>query len=195
MVADKLKVRLLGEDAEFTRVSTDTRTIAAGDLFVALKGEHFDGHDYLALAFEKGAVGAMVSKALSTDKSLLMVDDTLRGLGQLAVVWASQCAPRKVAITGSCGKTTLKEMLAAILQNAGPTLATQGNLNNEIGVPLTLLRLQPAHAFAVVECGANHMGEIAYTAGLVSPDVAIVNIVAPAHLEGFGSIDNPAREW
>lgn len=192
MVADKLKVRLLGEDAEFTRVSTDTRTIAAGDLFVALKGEHFDGHDYLALAFEKGAVGAMVSKALSTDKSLLMVDDTLRGLGQLAVVWASQCAPRKVAITGSCGKTTLKEMLAAILQNAGPTLATQGNLNNEIGVPLTLLRLQPEHAFAVVECGANHMGEIAYTAGLVSPDVAIVNIVAPAHLDGFGSIDNVA---
>lgn len=193
VVADKLNGRLQGADAEFSRVSTDTRTIQPGDLFVALKGEQFDGHDYVQLAFEKGAVAAMVSRAVAAEQSQLQVDDTLLGLGQLGRLWASQFSPRKVAITGSCGKTTLKEMVAAILGNVGATHATRGNLNNEIGVPLTLLQLKPEHQFAVIECGANHMGEIAYTAGLTQPDVAIVNIVAPAHLEGFGSIDNVAR--
>lgn len=193
VVADKLNGRLQGADAEFSRVSTDTRTLQPGDLFVALKGEQFDGHDYVQLAFEKGAVAAMVSRAVAVERPLLLVDDTLLGLGQLARLWSAQFAPRKVAITGSCGKTTLKEMVAAILVNVGATHATRGNLNNEIGVPLTLLQLKPEHQFAVIECGANHMGEIAYTAGLTQPDVAIVNIVAPAHLEGFGSIDNVAR--
>lgn len=192
-VAQQLNARLLGADAAFARVSTDTRTIAQGDLFVALKGDQFDGHDYVAQAFEKGAVAAMVSRTLPGAHSLLLVEDTLRGLGQLSAVWTQQFHPQKVAITGSCGKTTLKEMVAAILSCEGPTLATRGNLNNEIGVPLTLLQLQPDHDYAVVECGANHVGEIAYTAGLVRPDVAIVNIVAPAHLEGFGSIDRVAQ--
>lgn len=192
MVADKLKGRLQGADAEFSRVSTDTRTLQPGDLFVALQGDRFDGHDYVQQALEQGAVAAMVSRPLAVPQTLLVVEDTLRGLGQMASFWAAQFSPSKVAITGSCGKTTLKEMVAAILGNAGPTLATRGNLNNEIGVPLTLLQLQPEHQFAVIECGANHMGEIAYTAGLTRPDVAIVNIVAPAHLEGFGSIDNVA---
>ncbi len=191
--AGKIKAQHLGADAEFGRVSTDTRTLVAGDLFVALIGEHFDGHEYVMQAFEKGAIAAMVSRAVPTDQPLMLVEDTLQGLGQLAVAWAAQFSPRKVAITGSCGKTTLKEMLAAILSSVAPTLATRGNLNNEIGVPLTLCQLQAEHQFAVVECGANHIGEIAYTAGLVQPDVAVVNIVAPAHLEGFGSIGNVAK--
>lgn len=198
LAANKLNGTLYGEalhekDAEFVRVSTDTRALQPGDLFVALQGDRFDGHEYVSQAFEKGAVAAMVSRPLSVPNTLLLVADTLRGLGDLARLWAAQFSPRKVAITGSCGKTTLKEMTAAILANAGSTLATRGNLNNEIGVPLTLLQLQAEHEFAVVECGANHLGEIAYTAGLVQPDVAIVNIVAPAHLEGFGSIDNVAQ--
>lgn len=193
VVADKLNIPLQGADADFSRVSTDTRTLQSGDLFVALKGEQFDGHDYVQQAFDKGAVAAMVSRAIAIEQPQLLVDDTLLGLGRLASLWSAQFSPRKVAITGSCGKTTLKEMVAAILGNVGVTHATRGNLNNEIGVPLTLLQLQPEHQFAVIECGANHMGEIAYTAGLTQPDVAIVNIVAPAHLEGFGSIDNVAR--
>lgn len=193
VAAKALNGTLHGLDAEFARVSTDTRTLQPGDLFVALQGDRFDGHDYVAQAFEKGAVAALVSRPLGLPRPLLQVEDTLRGLGRLAQLWAAQFAPRKVAITGSCGKTTLKEMTAAILAQAGSTLATRGNLNNEIGVPLTLLQLQAGHRFAVVECGANHMGEIAYTAALVEPDVAIVNNVAPAHLEGFGSIDNVAR--
>lgn len=192
-VARQINGRLQGEDAEFSRVSTDTRTLQPGDLFVALQGDRFDGHQYVQQAFAKGAVAAMVSSPVEPGQSLLVVKDTLHGLGRVAALWAAQFSPRKIAITGSCGKTTLKEMVAAILEKTGATLFTQGNLNNEIGVPLTLMRLQAHHRFAVVECGANHLGEIAYTAGLVQPDVAIVNIVAPAHLEGFGSIDNVAR--
>ncbi|MEZ5510699.1 MAG: UDP-N-acetylmuramoyl-tripeptide--D-alanyl-D-alanine ligase [Gammaproteobacteria bacterium] len=187
-----LNARLLGADVDFSRVSTDTRTLAAGDLFVALVGANFDGHDYVSQALAKGAVAAMVSRELEVDGPLLVVDDTLRGLGKLAACHWQTMHPMKVAITGSCGKTTLKEMVAAILSCEGETLATRGNLNNEIGVPLTLLQLRPEQRYAVIECGANHVGEIAYTAGLVQPDVAIVNIVAPAHLEGFGSIDRVA---
>ena len=192
-LAKHIDGKLVGGDAEFFSVSTDTRTLAPGDLFIALQGPNFDGHHYLKAAFEKGACGALVSREVDVDKPVVQVADTLRGLGALARMWVQQFSLHKVAITGSCGKTTLKEMVAAILSQVGPTLATRGNLNNEIGVPLTLCRINSGHRFAVIECGANHVGEIAYTSSLVQPQVSIVNNVAPAHLEGFGSIENVAK--
>ncbi|RLU00428.1 UDP-N-acetylmuramoyl-tripeptide--D-alanyl-D-alanine ligase [Ketobacter sp.] len=192
-LAHKIGGTLLGSDGEFARVSTDTRTLQAGDLFVALQGEHFDGHEYVATAKAGGAVAAMVSKSQAIDMPQISVADTRLGLGALSKAWLQQYTPVKIAITGSCGKTTVKEMLASILSQDGPTLSTLGNLNNDIGVPLTLCRLAPEHRYAVVEMGANHLGEIAYTAGLVEPDIALVNNVGSAHLEGFGSIENIAE--
>lgn len=192
-LADSINGKLVGSDAEFSSVSTDTRTLQPGDLFVALQGPNFDGHAYLEQAFAKGAVAALVSRACDVAQPQIVVADTLRALGDTGRVWAQQFKAKKVAITGSCGKTTLKEMVAAILSQVGETLFTKGNLNNEIGVPLTLARINAQHRFAVIECGANHVGEIAYTVNLVKPDVAVVNNVAPAHLEGFGSIDRVAQ--
>lgn len=191
-LAQAIGAELVGSEAEFSRVSTDTRTIQPGDFFVALQGENFDGHDYLAQAAEAGAVGVMVSTPQKLSVSQVVVPDTRIGLGKLAKTWLQQFSPKKVAITGSCGKTTVKEMVAAILSQQAPTLATRGNFNNDIGVPLTLCRLNQEHEFAVIEMGANHLGEIAYTVGLVEPDVALVNNVGSAHLEGFGSLSNVA---
>lgn len=192
-LADSINGQLVGNDAEFFSVSTDTRTLRSGDLFVALQGPNFDGHAYLAQAFAKGAVAALVNRTGDFAQSQVVVADTLRALGDTGRVWAQQFTAKKIAITGSCGKTTLKEMVAAILAQVGETLFTKGNLNNEIGVPLTLARIHAQHRFAVIECGANHVGEIAYTVSLVKPDVAVVNNVAPAHLEGFGSIERVAQ--
>ena len=186
-------MRLAGEDQPFHQVSTDTRTLQPGDLFVALIGPNFDGHEYIAQAEEKGAGAFLVSKPVSSIKPQIVVKDTLVGLGQLGKAWVSQFELAKVAITGSCGKTTVKEMLAAILSLQGSTLATKGNLNNEIGAPLTLLSVKAEHQYGVIELGANHQGEIAYTVAMVEPHVALVNNVAAAHLEGFGSIDNIAK--
>lgn len=170
-------------------VSTDTRTVTDGALFLALLGERFDAHQFVAQAITKGAVAAVVSQPL-TDVTIpqILVADTRIALGQISAWVREQRDLQIVAITGSCGKTTLKEMCAAILQQAAPVLATQGNLNNEIGVPQTLLRLTPAERYAVVELGANHPGEIAWTTSLVKPDVAVINNVAAAHLAGFGSL-------
>ena len=184
-----INAELVGADVEFLRVSTDTRTIQAGDFFVALQGEHFDGHEYLTVARDAGAVAAMVSAAQDLDIPQVVVADTRLGLGALSKVWLQQFSPRKIAITGSCGKTSVKEMVASICSEVGATLSTKGNLNNDIGVPLTLCRLAAEHKYAVVEMGANHQGEIAYTAGLLEPDIALVNNVGAAHLEGFGSIE------
>lgn len=192
-LAQAIGAELVGSDAEFSRVSTDTRTIQPGDFFVALQGENFDGHAYLTQATEAGAVGVMVSTPQELPVSQVVVPDTRIGLGKLAKTWLQQFSPKKVAITGSCGKTTVKEMVAAILSQQAPTLATRGNFNNDIGVPLTLCRLNQEHEFAVIEMGANHLGEIAYTVGLVEPDVALVNNVGSAHLEGFGSLPNVAE--
>jgi len=194
-----LGARLLGADAEFSTVSTDSRNLSAGSLFVALRGERFDGHDYVAQAAERGAAGALVSRPLALDLPQLLVDDSRLALGRLAAGWTTvwragqgDLPPRLVAITGSNGKTTVKEMVAAILAQRGSVLATRGNLNNDIGVPLTLLRLQ-AEAFAVVEMGANHAGEIGYLSRLARPDVAVLNNAGRAHLEGFGSLEGVAR--
>jgi len=178
-------------------VSSDTRTIEPGALFVALSGPNFDGHDHLDAAQAAGAAAALVSKppkaGHTTTLPCVLVDDTLNALGQLAAAWRRQCALPTVAITGSNGKTSVKEMLATILGAAGPTLYTHGNLNNHIGLPLTLLRISPEHRYAVVEMGANHPGEIAALTAIAAPDVAIVNNAGPAHLEGFGDVAGVAR--
>jgi UDP-N-acetylmuramoyl-tripeptide--D-alanyl-D-alanine ligase len=192
-LAAQIGGRLQGGDAEFSSISTDTRAIAPGDFFVALEGARFDAHDYVEQAIAAGAIGVMVAKECNVSAPQLMVEDTRLGLGNLAKAWLAQFDLKKVAITGSSGKTTVKEMVAAILSEQGPTLATLGNLNNDIGVPLTLCRVQAKHEFVVVEMGANHVGEIAYTVALVQPDVALVNNVAAAHLEGFGSIARVAE--
>jgi UDP-N-acetylmuramoyl-tripeptide--D-alanyl-D-alanine ligase len=191
-IAKALGASLQGADTTITAVSTDSRRVEPGCLFVALQGERFDGHEFCAQAVRDGAAALLVSEPLPLECPQLVVADTRYALGQLGALVRSLLKLKVIAITGSCGKTTVKEMCAAILNQAGPVLATQGNLNNEIGVPLTLLRLTPEHQFAVLELGANHPGEIAWTTSLVKPDVALINNVAAAHLEGFGSLQGVA---
>ncbi len=190
-----------GAAPEFGAVSTDSRKVAAGDLFVALKGERFDGHDYVAQCLEQGAAAAMVSAGWAAKnpvagKPLLAVEDTRLALGKLAAHWRGKFAIPFAAVTGSNGKTTVKEMLAAIARAAAgndAVLATEGNLNNDIGLPMTLFRLGVRHRYAVIEMGMNHPGEIAYLTRLVRPKVALVNNAQPAHLEGLGSMEAVAR--
>ncbi|HEY9148197.1 MAG TPA: UDP-N-acetylmuramoyl-tripeptide--D-alanyl-D-alanine ligase [Gammaproteobacteria bacterium] len=188
-----IDARLLGSDREFSGVSTDSRAIEAGMLFVALKGPHHDGHAHVAAAASAGAVAALVEQPQEVAIPQLVVADTRLALGRLAAVWREHLATPLVAVTGSNGKTTVKEMCAAILAQAGNTLATRGNLNNDIGVPLTLLRLEQGHDYGVIELGANHPGEIAYLTALVRPQVAIITNAGPAHLEGFGSVEGVAH--
>jgi len=190
--ASILNGKLFGADATYSAVSTDSRNLKPGQLFVALSGPNFDGHDYIYQAEQRGASGAMVQQRLDTDLPCVQVADTLKGLGQLASAWRARSIARVAAVTGSNGKTTVKEMLAAILAQKGSVLATQGNLNNEIGLPLTLLRLQD-EGFAVVEMGANHPGEIDTLSRMASPDVALITNAGRAHLEGFGSVEGVAR--
>lgn len=192
-VSGWLDANLHGSDVEFFGVSTDSRTIETGMLFIALRGPNHDGHDHVAKAQEAGAVAALVERKLPLDIPQLVVDDTRLALGRLAASWRKKLQTPLVAVTGSNGKTTVKEMCAAILSRVGATLATQGNLNNDIGMPLTLLRLAPEHRFGVIEMGANHPGEIAYLTALAAPQVAIITNAGPAHLEGFGSIEGVAR--
>jgi UDP-N-acetylmuramoyl-tripeptide--D-alanyl-D-alanine ligase len=180
-------------DITIQGVSTDTRTIAADDLFIALVGPNFDGHKFVEQAQNSGAIAAIVSKVVDCEIPQILVEDTTLALGLLAKSVKAQVAPKTVAITGSSGKTTVKEMVASILSRRGKVLATKGNFNNDIGVPLTLLRLEQDHEFAVVELGANHLGEIAYTTDLVRPDVATIVNAAASHLEGFGSLLGVAR--
>lgn len=191
-LADKLDGVLLGEDRRVRSISTDTRSLERGDLFIALQGPNFDGHDYLDSAAGRGACAAMVSREIGHALPRLKVADTRIALGRLAAEWRMKSAARVVAITGSNGKTTVKEMVAAILSQAGSVLATRGNLNNDIGVPLTLCRLADED-FAVVEMGANHAGEIDYLTRIARPDVAVLNNAGRAHLEGFGSLEGVAR--
>jgi UDP-N-acetylmuramoyl-tripeptide--D-alanyl-D-alanine ligase len=188
-----LQGSLRGIDAEFSGVSTDTRTLARGDLFVALVGPHFDGHGFVSAAAGKGAIGALVARALETDIATVQVADTRLGLGQLAAHWRGQFQIPVIAVTGSNGKTTVKNMIASILNVAGPTLATQGNLNNDIGMPLTLLRLRQGDRHAVIEMGMNHPGEIDYLTKLARPTIALINNAAAAHLAGLGSVEAVAR--
>jgi UDP-N-acetylmuramoyl-tripeptide--D-alanyl-D-alanine ligase len=181
-----------GADVSFAAVSTDTRTLQPGDLFVALKGPSFDGNSFVATAQERGASAALVSAPVATTLPTLRVDDTRIALGQLGHANRRQSSALVVGLTGSQGKTSVKEMTAAILAQMGPVHATRGNLNNDIGVPLTLLQLNAQHRFAVIEMGANAPGEIAYTTRLVEPDLALITNIAPTHLEGFGSLNGVA---
>ncbi|WP_026353031.1 UDP-N-acetylmuramoyl-tripeptide--D-alanyl-D-alanine ligase [Solimonas variicoloris] len=184
---------LRGADRRFTRVSTDSRAQLDGALFVALRGERFDGHAFVAQARAAGAVAALVSEFVDDPLPQLKVADTLAGLQQMATLWRRRFAIPVVAVTGSNGKTTTKQMLAAIFRARGPVLATQGNLNNHIGVPLTLLGLRGEHRTAVVEMGASHGGEIALLARIAEPNVGVVTQAGDAHLEGFGSREGVAR--
>ncbi|WP_395356717.1 UDP-N-acetylmuramoyl-tripeptide--D-alanyl-D-alanine ligase [Vibrio sp. D3] len=188
-IANITRGELFGDDLLIDAVSTDTRAIDNCALFVALVGERFDAHHFCQQAVDAGAGALIVQKRLDVNVPQVVVSDTKMALGELAS-WVHQtCQTPTVAITGSCGKTTVKEMVASILQLKGKVLFTAGNFNNDIGVPLTLLRSQQDDDYAVIELGANHIGEIAYTTQLVKPDIALVNNVAAAHLEGFGSID------
>ncbi len=179
------------ESVSFTGVSTDTRTLEQGQLFVALRGENFDGHRFLQQAMDKGAAGLVVDTP-DTNLALpqLVVNDTLEALARLADGNREESTAAILAITGSSGKTTVKEMCAAILSQMGRTLSTKGNLNNHIGVPLTLFGLSPEHRYGVIELGASGLGEIAHTVALAKPRVAILTNAGEAHLEGFGSYEN-----
>ena len=195
-----LGAELRGADVRFERVSTDTRTLKAGYLFVALRGDHFDGHGFLGAAHSAGAVAALIETTHTEPAPLpaLVVADARLALGRLAAAWRRRFSLPLVALTGSSGKTTVKEMLAAILraavagsggvdQNASAVLATRGNLNNDIGVPLMLLELTADHRYAVIEMGMNHAGEIAYLTQLAAPDVALITNAGRAHIEFLGS--------
>ena len=183
----------IGGDAVISSVSIDTRTLQVGDLYVAINGKNFDGHDFIAKAELAGAAALMVDHLVDTDLPQIIVADTRLGLAELARFARQKSSAKILAVTGSNGKTTVKEMLAAILAVNAPVLATKGNLNNDIGVPLTLLKLDETHQFAVIEMGANHPHEIEFSSRYALADVALINNVGAAHLEGFGSLEGVAR--
>lgn len=182
-----INAKLIGEDTEFTGVSTDSRAVNKGDLFVAVLGERVNGHAYIEEAKTRGAVSLLVSQKVTTSLPYLEVQDTVRALGELAKAYRNRFTLPMAAITGSCGKTTVKDMLASILAVHGPVLATKGNLNTDIGVPLTLLKLKSEHKTAVIEMGARKKQDIAYLMRLASPTVSLVTNVGVAHIEIFGS--------
>lgn len=201
LAAEMLGATLHGTDAELMAVSTDSRAIAAGDLFIALRGERFDAHEFVPQVAAAGAAGAIVAvDAVAGLKDcglpLIAVPDTRLALGRLAAAWRARHALPLIAVTGSNGKTTTKDMIACILQAAfgDAVLATQGNLNNDIGLPLTLLKLRAHHQAAIVEMGMNHPGEIGYLTRIARPSVALVTNAQRAHLEGMGSLEAVARE-
>ncbi|HSH48795.1 MAG TPA: Mur ligase family protein, partial [Halomonas sp.] len=197
-VAEALGMAPLGHDADLARLAvadivTDTRKLAPGALFVALVGERFDAHDFIAQARQAGAVAAVVEREVDDPLPQLAVADTRLALGLLGRARRRAWGGPLVAITGNSGKTTVKQMLAGLLERAGRTLATRGNLNNDIGAPLTLLGLCSEHRQAVVELGANHLGEIAWSAALAEPEVAVITNVTGAHLGEFGGMGQIAQ--
>jgi UDP-N-acetylmuramoyl-tripeptide--D-alanyl-D-alanine ligase len=195
--ANAVQASLVGKDATFSSVGTDSRSVSKGQLFVALKGDNFDGHDFSAQAIAQGAAAVLVSHMESGVEPALVVNDTCLALGELAAYWRSKFDIPVAAITGSNGKTTVKEMLASILREAFKTagnqpeqvLATAGNLNNHIGLPLTLLKLTGQHRYAVIEMGMNHTGEIGYLTKIAKPTVAVINNAGSAHIGELGSFE------
>jgi UDP-N-acetylmuramoyl-tripeptide--D-alanyl-D-alanine ligase len=185
--------RLAGADRAYGEVVSDTRKLRAGELFVALRGPNFDGNEFVAAAAAAGAAGAVVDREQRVPLAQIVVPDTQAALERAAHAWRAQFPGAVIGVAGSNGKTTAKEMTAAILAEAGPCLATRGNLNNHIGVPLTLLRLTGAERFAVVEMGANRAGEVAHLVGLARPTVGLITNAGAEHLEGFGSLEGVAR--
>ena len=197
-----LNAKYIGADVEFTSVGTDSRNVVNEQLFVALKGENFDGHDYVELAIEQGAAAVLISSQSLSNPNLaiqpaIVVEDTYQALGALAAYWRTKFVIPIVAVTGSNGKTTVKEMIVAILKaKAGCSdaiHATAGNLNNHIGLPLTLLKLRATHQFSVLEMGMNHLGEIDYLSRIAKPTVAVINNAGTAHIGEVGSRDNIAK--
>ncbi len=184
--------------SNFTGVSTDSRTTKTGDCFFAIAGDNFDGHDFVSDAFEKGAVCAVVSREIKdsrfTDKAILVVDDTVKAIGDFARGYRRQCTFKVVAITGSVGKTTVRQIVHHVLSQHYRVFQSPKNFNNQIGLPLSLLGADPEHQIVVVELGTNHPGEIAYLTGIAQPNIAVVTNVYPAHLEGFGDIHAIAKE-
>ena len=191
--ADLLNCTPAQSDLTFTGITTDSRKIVPGMLFAALPGETFNGHDYIQQAMENGAVAALVSQNVSTSLTVLQVTDVLTALGTLAGHWRRECTAKVIGITGSNGKTTVKEMVASILRQEGSVLATKGNFNNELGLPLTVFRLSKSHDFAVLEMGASNPGDIAYLADIAKPDIGVITNIGPAHLKGFIDIQGVAR--
>ena len=187
-VAREVQGTLVGADQTFGVVTTDTRALGTGALFVAIPGDRFDGNDFVDEAAARGAAGALVSRLAASALPQIEVRDSRRALGAMARAWRASFSIPVVAVTGSSGKTTVKELVAAILSVSRSICVTQGNLNNDIGVPLTLMRLTAEHDALVVELGANHAGEIDYLARLAQPTVGIITNAAEAHLEGFGSL-------
>ncbi len=192
-VANMAQGKLLGDDVVINAISTDTRNLREGDLFVALEGECFDGHKFIDERVEQVVQAVLVHREIETKLPQILVDDTLKGLSRWAQAWRDRVNPNLVAVTGSNGKTSVKQMLNSVLSRIGSTCCTQGNLNNHIGVPLTLLTLRESNKFAVIEMGANHHGEIDHLTRLGKPDVAVITNAGPAHLEGFGSIADVAQ--
>ncbi|MBM93445.1 MAG: UDP-N-acetylmuramoyl-tripeptide--D-alanyl-D-alanine ligase [Legionellales bacterium] len=176
----------------FKQLSLDTRTLQPGDLFIALKGPHFDGHDYVQTAFERGAAAAIIDQDVQTQGPCLKVENTSDALNMIGRQYRTLFSGSMIGITGSCGKTTTRHMIATVLNPLGSVLETAGNLNNHYGVPLMLSRLKPKHAYAVLECGASGIGEIEPLAQLIQPHVAVITNVHPAHLERFKQLDNIA---
>jgi len=197
MSLDEIKAilhgQLIGVETTVSGVSIDTRTLSQGDVYIAISGEQFNGHDFIAQAESSGAVAVIVEQQMATRLPQIIVLDTRIALAELAGAVRNKLQLKLCAITGSNGKTTVKEMIAAILAVNYQVLFTQGNFNNDIGVPLTLLRLHEQHQYAVIEMGANHKGEVAYTSRYASPDVAVITNVGAAHIEGFGSIEGIAQ--
>lgn len=191
-VAARLGAELHGGDAAFDEVTTDTRTLEPGALYVAIAGPNFDGNDFVADARDRGAVGALVSRVADVPMPQVRVDDTRDAFGRMAREWRRNFSIPVIGVTGSAGKTTVKGLVAQILGIAHTVCATRGTLNNDIGVPLTLMRLDADDAAAVLELGANHAGEIAWLGNIVEPTVGVITNAAAAHLEGFGSLDGVA---
>lgn len=191
--AAALQAQCSDGERTFTGCSTDSRSCQREQLFVALKGPNHDGHEHVSEAGRRGAAAALVSRSVDAPMPMIRVADTLQALGRLAALWRDRFDIPIIGVTGSNGKTTVKEMLAAILRSGSSLLATRGNLNNEIGLPLTLMELNADHRLAVIEMGANHPGEIARLARLARPHVGVITQCAPAHLEGFGSIEGVAH--
>jgi len=191
--AERVGGRLIGENVGFGAVSTDSRTLEPGSLFVALRGPNFDGREFVAGAVARGAVAALVEQAVPVAVPQIIAADALRALQQLGQAWRNNFDMPLVGVAGSNGKTTAKEMTAAILARGGACLATRGNLNNHIGVPLTLMRLESTHRSAVVEMGANRVGDVAELVGLARPTVGLITNAGAEHLEGFGDLDGVAR--
>ncbi len=192
-VATELKAEHVGADVVFRHVSIDTRSINPDELFIAILGPNFDGHDFVQEAAQKGAIAAIVSKAVDVDIPLLIVKDTGEALTQLAKIRRCQLNIPFLSVTGSCGKTTTKTMMGSILSHCGFVHAGKKSFNNHYGVPLTILGINEKHQYAVVEMGANHPNEIAQLTAITQPNIAVLTMAAPVHLEGFQSIDGVAQ--